>query len=454
MWGLYKKTCIDLGPQMKKYKSLDAFWMPFTPNRAFKANPRIVSRTEGVYCYTDDGKTILDATAGLWCVNAGHGRREIAEAVGEQALELDYTSPFNFGHDIGFEFSERLIKHTPEPLNKVFYANSGSEAVESALKIALAYQNARGKAGKFKLLGREMAYHGVNFGGISVGGLTPNRKGFGPLLPVDHLPHTLDIEKNAFSKGLTDSGIEKADALEDLIKFHDASSIAAVIVEPISGAGGVIIPPKGYLKRLREICSQNDILLIFDEVITGWGRLGSAFAATEFDVVPDMIVSAKGITNGVIPLGAVFVADYIHDCIMENAPEGGVEFYHGYTYSASPVACAAGLATLDIYEKEGLLTRASGEIGRYWEDALHSLKDIDEIVDIRNYGLIGAIQFAQPDNTSTPIGGQLQAKCYELGVMVRAMGNIIAFSPPLTIQPEEIDTLVSAIREASQQILA
>ena len=437
---------------MKNYKSLDAFWMPFTPNRAFKANPRIVSRTEGVFCYTDDGRQILDATAGLWCVNAGHGRKQIAEAIGKQALELDYTSPFNFGHDIGFEFAERLIQYTPDPLNKVFFANSGSEAVESALKIALAYQNARGKANKFKLIGREMAYHGVNFGGISVGGLTPNRKAFGPLLPVDHLPHTLDLENNAFSKGLTEHGLDRADALEELIKFHDASSIAAVIVEPISGAGGVIIPPKGYLQRLREICTKHDILLIFDEVITGWGRLGAPFAAVEFDVVPDMIVSAKGITNGIVPLGAVFVADHIHDTIMENSPEGGIELYHGYTYSASPVACAAGMAALDVYEEEGLLTRASGEIGKYWEEALHSLKDIEQVVDIRNYGLIGAVQFAQPEGSSAPIGGAFQVKCYENGVMIRAMGNIIAFSPPLTIEPEQIDQLVAAIRKTASEL--
>lgn len=437
---------------MKNYKSMDAFWMPFTPNKAFKANPRIISKTEDVFCYTDDGRQILDATAGLWCVNAGHGRKEIAEAVSNQLLEMDYTSPFNFGHDIGFEFAERLIQHTPDPLNKVFFTNSGSESVETALKIALAFQAARGKHGKFKMIGREMAYHGVNFGGISVGGLTPNRKGFGPLLQVDHLPHTLDIANNAFSKGLPEQGVDKAEALAELIQLHDASSIAAVIVEPISGAGGVIIPPKGYLKRLREICTENDILLIFDEVITGWGRLGSAFAAVEFDVVPDMIVSAKGISNGVIPLGAVFVDDHIHDMIMEAAPQGAIEFYHGYTYSAHPVACAAGLATLDIYEKEDLLTRASGEIGQYWEQALHSLKDVEGVIDIRNYGLIGAIQFDQPQGSKTPVGGLIQAKCYDQNVMIRAMGNIIAFSPPLTIKPSEIDQLVSTVKSVANEI--
>ncbi|MCP8687183.1 aminotransferase class III-fold pyridoxal phosphate-dependent enzyme [Marinobacterium sedimentorum] len=437
---------------MKKYKSLDAFWMPFTPNRSFKAKPRIIEKTEGVYCYTDEGRQILDATAGLWCVNAGHGRPEIAEAIGRQALELDYTSPFSFGHDIGFEFAERLIQHTPGNLNKVFFANSGSEAVESALKIALAYQVARGKAGKYKLIGRELAYHGVNFGGISVGGLTSNRKGFGPLLPVDHLPHTLDLTRNAFSKGLPEHGLEKADALEELIRLHDASSIAAVIVEPISGAGGVILPPAGYLKRLRELCTQHDILLIFDEVITGWGRLGSAFAATEFDVVPDMIVSAKGITNGIVPLGAVFVDDAIHDCIMESAPAGAVEFYHGYTYSGNPVACAAGLATLDIYEREGLLTRASGEIGQYWQQSLHSLRDIEQVVDVRNYGLIGAVQFAEGAFGDKPVGAAFQGTCYDNGVMIRAVGNSIAFSPPLTIEKPHVDQLVTAIRTTASQL--
>ncbi|MFC6671972.1 aminotransferase class III-fold pyridoxal phosphate-dependent enzyme [Marinobacterium aestuariivivens] len=437
---------------MKRYENMDAFWMPFTPNRAFKASPRIIERTEGVFCYTDDGREILDATAGLWCVNAGHVRPEIAEAIGRQALELDYTSPFGFGHDIGFEFAERLIQHTPGDLNRVFFANSGSEAVESALKIALAYQASRGKSGKYKLIGREMAYHGVNFGGISVGGLTPNRKGFGPLLPVDHLPHTLDLERNAFSRGLPEHGLEKADALEALIRFHDAATIAAVIVEPVSGAGGVILPPAGYLKRLREICDRHDILLIFDEVITGWGRLGSPFAAVEFDVVPDMIVSAKGITNGIVPLGAVFVADPIHDCILDNAPEGAVEFYHGYTYSANPVACAAGLATLDIYEGESLLTRAGGDIGRYWEDALHSLRDIEQVVDVRNYGLIGAVQFSDAAGSGKPVGGAFQAGCYNNGVMIRAMGNIIAFSPPLTIEKAHIDRLVGAIRMTASEL--
>ncbi|MBU2965932.1 aminotransferase class III-fold pyridoxal phosphate-dependent enzyme [Amphritea sp. 2_MG-2023] len=434
--------------------NMDAFWMPYTANRDFKNEPRIIERAEGVMYYTNEGQEILDATAGLWCVNAGHGRTEIADAVSKQLCNLDYASPFNFGHEIGFEFANRLIKHTPASLNKVFFANSGSEAVESALKIALQYQKSRGKGGKTKFLGRELAYHGVNFGGISVGGLTPNRVGFGPLLPTDHLPHTLDIANNAFSKGLPEQGIDKAEALEQLINFHGAESIAAVIIEPMSGAGGVIMPPQGYLKRMRDICDQYDILLIFDEVITGWGRLGSAFASEEFDVVPDMITSAKGITNGAIPLGAVFVKDEIHDQIVNNVAVGGIEFYHGYTYSAHPVACAAGLATLDIYEKEGLLTRASGEIGTHFENALHSLKDAPKVIDVRNYGLVGAVQFDASVAANGPIGLDFQKGCYKRGVMVRTMGNIVAFSPPLTVEANHIDQLVNVLRETAEDMFA
>ncbi|WP_432474470.1 aminotransferase class III-fold pyridoxal phosphate-dependent enzyme [Amphritea sp. HPY] len=437
---------------MSTNNNMDAFWMPFTANRDFKAEPRIIDRAEGMYYYADDGQQILDATAGLWCVNAGHGRTQIADAVHKQLLNLDYASPFNFGHEIGFEFANRLIAHTPDPLNKVFFTNSGSEAVETALKIALSYQKSRGKAGKTKLLGREMAYHGVNFGGISVGGLTPNRTGFGPLLPVDHLPHTLDIANNAFSRGLPEQGADKAEALEQLIHFHGADTIAAVIVEPMSGAGGVIMPPAGYLKRLREICTQYDIVLIFDEVITGWGRLGSPFAATEFDVVPDMITSAKGITNGVIPLGAVFVKDEIHDQIVNNVAVGGIEFYHGYTYSAHPVACAAGLATLDIYEQENLLTRAGGDIGTHFENALHGLKDAPKVIDVRTYGLVGAVQFDASVAANGPIGLDFQKGCYKRGVMVRTMGNIVAFSPPLTIETQHVDQLVAAIRETAEEM--
>lgn len=436
---------------METNKRYDAFWMPFTANRDFKANPRIINRAEGMYCYSDQNTQLLDATAGLWCVNAGHGRKEIGEAMAKQVTELDYSSPFNFGHDIGFEFAERLVKYTPPGIDKVFFTNSGSEAVETALKIALAYQQAKGNTGKFKLIGRELGYHGVNFGGISVGGLTPNRRGFGPLLQTDHLEHTLDIERNAFSRGLPEYGVEKAQQLERLIQLHGAESVAAVIVEPIAGAGGVILPPKGYLRQLREICDRHDVVLIFDEVITGWGRLGSPFAAEEFDVIPDLITSAKGITSGVVPLGAVFAKNEIYHTVVNHAPEGSVEFFHGYTYSGHPVACAAGLATLDIYEREGLLTRASGEIGQYFEQGLHSLKDIESIIDIRNYGLIGAVQFAEATH-GKPIGFDILKRCYAKGVMVRSMGNTIALSPPLIIEKQHIDVIVDTLGQVAKEL--
>ncbi|EGA64476.1 aspartate aminotransferase family protein [Vibrio brasiliensis] len=436
---------------METNNRYDAFWMPFTANRDFKANPRIINRAEGMYCYSDQNTQLLDATAGLWCVNAGHGRKEIGEAMAKQVAELDYSSPFNFGHDIGFEFAQRLVKYTPPGIDKVFFTNSGSEAVETALKIALAYQQAKGNTGKFKLIGRELGYHGVNFGGISVGGLTPNRKGFGPLLQTDHLEHTLDIERNAFSRGLPEHGVEKAQQLERLIQLHGADSVAAVIVEPIAGAGGVILPPKGYLRQLREICDRHDVVLIFDEVITGWGRLGSAFAAEEFDVVPDLITSAKGISSGVVPLGAVFAKNEIYQTVVNQAPEGSVEFFHGYTYSGHPVACAAGLATLDIYEREGLLNRASGEIGQYFEQGLHSLKDIDSIIDIRNYGLIGAVQFAEASH-GKPIGFDILKRCYDKGVMVRSMGNTIALSPPLIIEKHHIDLIVDTLGQVAKEL--
>ncbi len=431
---------------MKNYQSMDHFWMPFTANRAFKESPRIIERAEGMWLYNDQGRKILDATAGLWCVNAGHGRKQIAEAVANQINTLDYSSPFNLGHDIGFEFAERLVKHSPVGLDRVFFTCSGSEAVESALKIALAYQNARGKGGKYRFIGREKAYHGVNFGGISVGGLTPNRKGFGPLLPVDHLPHTLDVERNAFSKGLPEFGIERAEALESLLEFHGAETIAAVIVEPISGAGGVVLPPVGYLKKLREICTRHDVLLIFDEVICGWGRLGASFGAVKFDVQPDMITSAKGITNGVLPLGAVFVKDEIYETVVNSAPEGQVEFFHGYTYSAHPVACAAGLATLDIYEAEGLLERGSGEIGAYWEEALHSLKGTRHVIDIRNEGLIGAIELEPIAGEPTKRAFSAFLKAYDDGLLIRTTGDIIALSPPLIISKDQIDELFEKLR--------
>ncbi|WP_323846542.1 aspartate aminotransferase family protein [Microbulbifer magnicolonia] len=424
----------------------EAFWMPFTPNRTFKSAPRIVERAEGIYLTEKGGRQIIDATAGLWCSNAGHCRAEIAEAIHQQAKKLDYSSIFNFGHELSFDYAERLVKHTPDGLNHVFFGNSGSEAVESALKIALQYQRARGKGTRTMFIGREKGYHGVNFGGISVGGLPPNYQTFGQPVKANHMRHTLDIERNAFSRGLPEHGVELAEDLERLVAFHGADQIAAVIVEPFAGAGGVVLPPKGYLQRLREICDKHDLLLIFDEVISGWGRTGSAFASIEFGVTPDMITSAKGITNAAVPLGAVFVKDEIYRTVMDAAPEGAVEFFHGYTYSAHPVACAAGMATLDIYEREGLLTRASGDIGKHWENALHSLADLDNVIDVRNYGLVGAVELRAPENLKGKFGAKASALAWDAGVMARGIGDALCMSPPLIIEAHEIDAIVDKLR--------
>ncbi|MEX2962520.1 aminotransferase class III-fold pyridoxal phosphate-dependent enzyme [Microbulbifer sp. TYP-18] len=424
----------------------DAFWMPFTPNRSFKAAPRIVERAEGIYLMEKSGRQIIDATAGLWCSNAGHCRAEIADAIHQQAKKLDYSSIFNFGHDLGFEYSERLVGYTPDGLNRVFFGNSGSEAVESALKIALQYQRARGKGTRTMFIGREKGYHGVNFGGISVGGIAPNYQSFGQPVKANHMRHTLDIERNAFSRGLPEHGVELAEDLQRLVAFHGADQIAAVIIEPFAGAGGVVLPPKGYLKRIREICDQHDLLLIFDEVISGWGRTGSPFASIEWDVTPDMITSAKGITNATVPLGAVFVHDHIYNTVMDAAPEGMVEIFHGYTYSAHPVACAAGMATLDIYEREGLLTRAAGDIGSHWEAALHSLADLDKVIDVRNYGLVGAVELNAPAELKGKYGAKVSAAAWEAGVMARGIGDALCMSPPLIIEAHEIDAIVDKLR--------
>ncbi|WP_066959374.1 aspartate aminotransferase family protein [Microbulbifer sp. Q7] len=425
----------------------NAFWMPFTPNRTFKASPRIVERAEGIYLFEKSGRKIIDATAGLWCSNAGHCRAEIADAISEQARKLDYSSIFNFGHELSFEYAERLVQYTPDPLNHVFFGNSGSEAVESALKIALQYQRARGKGSRTMFIGREKGYHGVNFGGISVGGIPPNYQSFGQPVKANHMRHTLDIERNAFSKGLPEHGVELAEDLERLVAFHGADQIAAVIVEPFSGAGGVVLPPKGYLQRLREICDKHDLLLIFDEVISGWGRTGSPFASQEFGVTPDMITSAKGITNATVPLGAVFASDKIYNTVMDAAAEGMVELFHGYTYSAHPVACAAGMATLDIYDREGLLTRAAGDIGKHWEAALHSLSDLDNVIDVRNYGLVGAIELRAPEGLKGKFGAKASALAWEAGVMARGIGDALCMSPPLIIEAHEIDDIVGKLRE-------
>jgi beta-alanine--pyruvate transaminase len=432
---------------------LDAFWMPFTANRQFKANPRLLAKAEGMHYWTADGRQILDGVAGLWCVNAGHGRREITEAVAKQLATMEFAPSFQMGHPIAFELANRLAKVAPADLDRVFFTNSGSESVDTALKIAVAYHRARGEGQRTRLIGREKGYHGVGFGGISVGGMVNNRKFFASsMLPgVDHLPHTLDIEHNAFTRGLPQWGMHLANDLERLIALHDASTIAAVIVEPISGSAGVVLPPVGYLKRLREICNKHDILLIFDEVITGFGRVGKPFAAQAFDVTPDLMTTAKGLTNGAIPMGAVFSHRKIYDAFMQG-PENAIELFHGYTYSAHPVACAAALATLDIYVKEGLLTRAA-TLSPQWENAMHSLRGLPHVIDVRNYGLIGAVELEPRAGKPAARGFEVFLKCFERGVMVRQTGDTIAMSPPLIIEPKQVDQLVetlgSVIRETA-----
>ncbi|TIV76234.1 MAG: aspartate aminotransferase family protein, partial [Mesorhizobium sp.] len=396
---------------------LSAFWMPFTANRQFKQAPRMFVSAKDMHYTTSDGRKVLDGTAGLWCVNAGHCRPKITEAIQHQAAELDYAPAFQMGHPIVFELANRLVDIAPKGMDHVFFTNSGSESVETALKMAIAYHRVRGEGSRTRLIGRERGYHGVNFGGISVGGIVSNRKMFGTLLGgVDHLPHTHLPEKNAFSKGVPEHGAELANDLERLIALHDASTIAAVIVEPVAGSTGVILPPKGYLQKLREICTKHGILLIFDEVITGFGRLGAPFAADYFGVTPDIMTTAKGVSNGVIPMGAVFVKKEIHDAFM-TGPEHMIEFFHGYTYSGNPIACAAALGTLDTYKEEGLLTRGE-ELAPYWEDALHSLKGEPHVIDIRNIGLIGAIELAPIAGSPTKRAFSAFVKAFERGALI------------------------------------
>jgi beta-alanine--pyruvate transaminase len=438
-------------PDTVRPNSLDAFWMPFTPNRAFKADPRMIVRAEGMHYFTPDGRSILDGTAGLWCVGAGHARPRIVQAIQRAAADLDYSTTFNLGHPLAFEFANRLAGILPEGLDRIAFTNSGSESTDTALKIALAYQKARGKPGKFRLIGRERGYHGVNFGGISVGGIGRNRMAFGPMISgVDHLPHTLDISRNAFSRGLPEHGAEYADALERLVQLHDASTIAAVIVEPVAGSTGVIIPPKGYLERLRALCTKYDILLIFDEVITGFGRLGASFASHFFGVRPDIITMAKAITNAAVPMGAVAASRGIYDAILA-ASETPIELFHGYTTSGHPLACAAGLATLDTFREENLFERAAA-LSLYWEDALHSLRDARHVIDIRNVGLIGGIELEPRPGAPTERALETYRACFDLGVLIRVTGDIIALSPPLIIEKSQIDQIVTTLRGALSKI--
>ena len=422
-----------------------AFFMPYTANREFKQAPRLLERAEGMYYWTPEGRKILDGTAGLWCVNAGHCRPKIAEAIAAQAKKLDFAPSFQMGHPIAFEFADRLSAIAPKGVGRVFYTNSGSESADTALKIALAYHRVRGEAGRFRLIGRERGYHGVNFGGMSVGGIVGNRKTFGSaMLPgVDHIRHTHDT-RNLMTRGQPEHGVEFADDLERLVALHDASSIAAVIVEPVAGSTGVLIPPKGYLERLRQICTKHGILLIFDEVITGFGRLGKPFAADYFGVKPDMITTAKGITNGTIPMGAVLISDAIYETFMKG-PQG-MEFFHGYTYSGHPMACAAGIATLDVYAEEGLLTRAA-ELAKYWEDAIWQLKSSKHVIDLRVIGLMGGIELQSREGAVGKRAFEAFTKAFEKGVLIRVTGDTIAVSPPLIVEKAQVDQIVSTIAE-------
>ncbi|WP_426124217.1 aspartate aminotransferase family protein [Pararhizobium sp. PWRC1-1] len=434
--------------------ALDSYWMPFTANRQFKAAPRLLASAEGMHYTSVDGRKILDGTAGLWCVNAGHGRRQIASAVERQLLTLDFAPSFQMGHPIAFDFAERLAEIAPggpdEKLDRVFFTGSGSESVDTALKIAVAYQRSIGQGTRTRLIGRERGYHGVGFGGISVGGLVNNRRVF-PLIPgTDHLRHTHDLAKNSFVKGQPEHGAELADDLERLVALHGAETIAACIVEPVAGSTGVLIPPKGYLERLHKICTTHGILLIFDEVITGFGRLGAPFATDYFGVTPDLVTTAKGLTNGAIPMGAVFASRKVHDALM-HGPEGQIELFHGYTYSGHPAACAAGIATLEIYRDEGLLTRAA-DLQDDWHEAMHSLKGLPHVADIRTIGLIAGIELTSRDGAPGARAYDVFVDCFERGLLIRVTGDIIAFSPPLIAEKSHIEDLVSMLGDALKRV--
>ena len=426
---------------------LSAWWMPFTANRQFKSDPMLLARAEGMHYFTPEGRPVLDGVAGLWCVNAGHGRREIVDAVAKAITELDYAPPFKIGHPYAFRAADALKAILPPSFSNVFFVNSGSEAAETALKIARAYHIARGQPDRVWLVGRKRGYHGVNFGGISVGGIPHNKAAFGPLLrEVDHLPHTHDLDRNAFSRGQPVEGAELADDLLRLIDVHGAEKIAAVIVEPMAGSTGVLPPPKGYLERLRDITSEHGILLIFDEVITGFGRLGAAFAAQRFGVEPDMIAMAKGMTNGVIPMGGVAVQGHVHDALMRG-PAGTIELMHGYTYSGHPAASAALMATLKIYAREQLFERARS-LEAYWEDAVHMLRQAPNVIDVRNIGLVGGIELNPLEGRPGARGNDVYRRAFDNGLLTRVTGDTIALSPPLIVTEQQIDEIVEKLGNA------
>jgi beta-alanine--pyruvate transaminase len=427
--------------------NLEAFWMPFTANRAYKSTPRLLARAEGMLYYTSDGREVIDGTAGLWCVNAGHGRREITEAIQRQAATMDFAPTFQLGHPVVFQAAAKVAEHTPPGLDRIFFTNSGSESADTALKIALAYQRACGESQRVRLIGRERGYHGVGFGGISVGGIGTNRKQFfGGLLPyVDHLPHTHAPEHTAFTRGQPQWGAHLANALESLVALH-GDTIAAVMVEPLAGSTGVLVPPVGYLERLRELCDRHGILLIFDEVITGFGRLGTFFGAERVGVVPDIITMAKGLTNAAVPMGAVAVHDRIYRTIVDNAP-AGIELFHGYTYSGHPLAAAAAVAAVDLHAKEDLPGRARAMEG-YFEDAAHSLKGLPNVIDIRNMGLVAGIELQPRPGKPTDRAVRIFHRCFDAGVLIRTTGDIIALSPPLVVEKPHIDRIFETLGEA------
>jgi beta-alanine--pyruvate transaminase len=430
---------------------LAAFWMPFTANKAYKAAPRQLVSASGMYYRSDDGREILDGTAGLWCCNAGHGRPEIAEAIAEAALTLDFAPIFQLGHPGAFELASRIAALMPDGLDRIFFTNSGSESVDTALKIALAVQRARGQGSRTRLIGRERGYHGVGFGGISVGGIVNNRRAFGPGLPgVDHIRHTHDIARNAFSHGFPAHGAELADDLQRLVDLHGAETIAAVIVEPMAGSTGVLVPPVGYLQRLREICDRHGILLIFDEVITAFGRVGAATAAEAWGVIPDILTMAKGLTNATVPMGAVAVKRELHDAVIDSVP-GGIELFHGYTYSGHPLASAAGLATLDVYARDGLFDRAA-DLAPYWDDAAHSLKGRRHIIDIRTIGLVAGIELEPRPGAPTARAVELFHAAFDAGLLIRATGDTLALSPPLIVEKAQIDEMFGKIADLLERV--
>lgn len=436
---------------MSSVLNLEPYWMPFTSNRFFKANPLLMASAKGMYFTTTDGKKILDGIAGLWCCNAGHCHPKIVAAIQTQVATLDYATAFQLGHPGVFELADRLTQMAPGTLDHAFFVNSGSEAVDTALKIAIAYHRVRGEGQRIRLIGRERGYHGVGFGGISVGGMSPNRKMYGALLPgIDHLPHTHDLAHNAFSRGMPEWGAHLADELENIVALHDASTIAAVIVEPVAGSAGVLVPAPKYLQRLREICDRHGILLILDEVITAFGRTGSRFGAETFGVQPDLIALAKGLTSGAIPMGAVLVDKDIYSAFM-TGPEHSVEFFHGYTYSGHPAAVAAGLASLSVYEEEGLYQRAS-EMAPVLEDAVHSLKGAPHVIDIRNIGMMAAIELEPRPGEPTMRATEMFRRCFDAGLLIRTTGDVLALSPPLIIDADQIGQIVDTIGKGLQSI--